>query len=364
MGRLNQTFLMNDLMIKNRILRSATMENMADSEGCVSSGLLKLYYLLSTGGAGLIITGAAAVDQEGRAWNHQLSVWDDQCLDGLTKLAKVIHAYGEGCKCAVQLHHGGLSSYGYSYGGRQTKFSLDDAPREIIEKIITSFGEAAVRVKKAGFDAVAVHAAHGYLISQFLTPLINHRTDEWGGNLENRMRFALSVVRSIRDSAGEKLPILWKMNCDDYHEGGHGIGEYARIARMLAEVGVDLIEVSGGLKDQIKLRARLAKEAGAQEAYFHKAIQPFRGAIGGKALAITGGIRSLTVMEELLNQGVDFIGMCRPLICEPDLPRRLLASPDKRTAKCTSCSKCLLRIAREPVKCVEFDEFERKIKNL
>jgi 2,4-dienoyl-CoA reductase-like NADH-dependent reductase (Old Yellow Enzyme family) len=364
MGTLDQAFSMNEMIVKNRILRSATMENMADSEGHVTSGLLKLYYLLSTGGAGLIVTGAAAVERSGRVWNHQLAVWDDQCLGGLTKLAKVIHAYGEGCKCAVQLHHGGVSGYGYSYGGKQTKFSLDDAPHQIIEKTIASFGEAALRVKRAGFDAVGVHAAHGYLISQFLTPVTNHRTDEWGGSLENRMRFALGVVRSIRDSVGEKMPILWKMNCDDYHEGGQGIGEYAMIAGKLVEDGVDLIELSGGLKDQMKLRAQLAKEVGHQEAYFRRAIQPFRDAIGGKALAITGGIRSLVVMEALLNQGVEFIGMCRPLICEPDLPRRLLVSPDKRTAKCTSCSKCLLRIAREPVKCVEFDEFERMIKNL
>jgi 2,4-dienoyl-CoA reductase-like NADH-dependent reductase (Old Yellow Enzyme family) len=364
MGTLDQPFSVNGMIVKNRILRSATMENMADSEGHVTAGLMKLYHKLSMGGAGLIITGSAAVELSGRVWDHQLAVWDDDCIDGLTRLAKVIHKYGDGCKCAVQLHHGGVSGYGYSYGGKQTKFSLDDAPAEVIEKAIASFGAAASRVKRAGFDAVAVHAAHGYLISQFLSPVTNHRTDEWGGSLGNRMRFALGVVRSIRDSVGETMPLAWKMNCDDYHEGGQGIREYAQIAKDLKESGVDLIELSGGLKDQMKLRVQLAKEAGALEAYFHRAIQPFRDAIGGKALAITGGIRSLPAMEALLNQGVDFIGMCRPLICEPELPRRLLGSPDKRTAKCTSCSKCLLRIAREPVKCVEFDEFERMIKNL
>jgi 2,4-dienoyl-CoA reductase-like NADH-dependent reductase (Old Yellow Enzyme family) len=364
MGGLDQPFSVNRMVVKNRILRSATMENMADSEGRVTSGLMKLYFDLSVGGAGLIITGAAGVELSGRVWTNQLAAWDDGCIDGLESLAKVIHKWGEGCKCAVQLHHGGVSGYGYSYGGKQAKFSLDDAPSELIRKTIASFGEAALRVKKAGFDAVAVHGAHGYLISQFMSPVTNHRTDGWGGSPENRARFALGVVQSIRGSVGKDMPILWKMNCDDYHEGGQGVGEYARVARGLVEAGVDLIELSGGLKDQIKLRARLAKEAGDHEAYFRPAAQPFRDAIGGKALAMTGGMKSLPAMEALLNQGVDFVGMCRPLISEPDLPRRLLSSPDKRKAKCTSCNKCLLRIAREPVKCVEFDEFERMIRNL
>lgn len=357
-------FTIKNMTVKNRFMRSATMEYMADIDGFVTDDLLKLYYDLARGGAGLIITGACAVEPSGRIWDHQLAIWDDKYINGMKKIAKVIHRYGENCKCAVQLHHGGMAGYGYSYGAKDTGYLLKNVTKQEIKATIKAFGKGALRVKKAGFDAIAVHGAHGYLISQFLSPITNNRTDEWGGSLDNRMRFALEICYSIRENIGDDMPLLWKMNCDDYHEGGQGIEDYVKVATKLVEVGVDLIELSGGVKDQIKLRARLKKEAGHKEAYFRNAIKPFREAIGNKALAITGGIRSLDVMEELLDEGLDFLGLCRPLICEPDLPNRLLNTLDKRTAKCISCNKCLARIARQPIKCVEFDEMQKIIKNL
>jgi 2,4-dienoyl-CoA reductase-like NADH-dependent reductase (Old Yellow Enzyme family) len=213
-----------------------------------------------------------------------------------------------------------------------------------------------MRVQKAGFDAIAVHAAHGYLISQFMSPLTNNRSDKWGGNLANRMRFALEVCQSIRNKVGQDFPLLWKMNCADYCNGGSDIGEYAQIAKKLVKAGVDLIEVSGGVKEQIKLRGKLKKEAGEKEAYFSDAIKPFRNALEDKALALTGGIRSLNIMQDLIDEGVDMLGICRPIISEPDFPNKIFDSPEKNTARCTSCNKCLLRIATQPLKCVEFDK--------
>jgi 2,4-dienoyl-CoA reductase-like NADH-dependent reductase (Old Yellow Enzyme family) len=129
-------------------------------------------------------------------------------------------------------------------------------------------------------------------------------------------------------------------------------------------MGVDLIEMSGGIKEQIKLRAKLKKEAGPKETYFSGAIPPFRGAVGDLPLAVTGGIRSPEVMEHLLENGVDFIGISRPLIAEPDLPNRILHGPDKRPSKCTSCNKCLKRISRQSLRCVEYDEFQDIIRNI
>jgi 2,4-dienoyl-CoA reductase-like NADH-dependent reductase (Old Yellow Enzyme family) len=216
----------------------------------------------------------------------------------------------------------------------------------------------------AGFDGIAIHAGHGYLISQFLSPAINKRTDRWGGMLQNRMRFALEVCRKIRERVGKGVPLLWKMNCADFQADGQGIEAYAEIAGTLVTEGVDLIELSGGLRDQIRLRAELKQKAGPQEAYFREAIVPFKNVMGNKALAITGGIRTREVMEELLVQGVDFIGLSRPLICEPDLPRRLLYTPDQRRSKCTSCNRCLTIIAKQSLKCVEFDELQTIIKSL
>ena len=347
-------YTIRNMTVKNRILRSATMENMADDRGFVTDDLVNLYSNLASGGTGLIVTGAAAIEQKARVWSHQTAVWDDRHINGLAQIAEVIQHHGS--KCAIQLHHGGMSGFGYSYGSRDSPYSINDAPESDIKNTIDAFGSAARRVQNAGFDAVAVHAAHGYLISQFLSPLTNNRTDKWGGNPANRMRFALGACRSIRTKVGPDFPLLWKMNCADYCSGGSDIDEYAQIAKTLVKAGVDLIEVSGGVKEQIQLRSKLKKQAGDQEAYFKDAIKPFRNAIGDKALSITGGIRSLNIMQGLIDEGVDILGICRPLISEPDFPNKIFDPSKKKTARCTSCNKCLLRIADQPLKCVEFDK--------
>jgi 2,4-dienoyl-CoA reductase-like NADH-dependent reductase (Old Yellow Enzyme family) len=325
---------------------------------------LKLYHDLARGGAGLIVTGCSAVEESGKAWAHQLAIWDDAFIKGFAKLARIIQKYGGGCKAAVQLSHQGTAGYGYSYGALDKGYSLDKVSEPEIRGTIRAFGDAAARVKEAGFDAVAVHGAHGYLLSEFLSPATNKRTDHWGGSLENRLRLSLEVCRAMRDRVGEDFPILWKLNTSDYVAGGADVEEYLEAATQLVQSGVDLIELSGGIKDQMKLRAKLRKAAGIKEAYFWKAVPRFRAAITDVPLAITGGIRSMEVMENLLGTGVDLIGLCRPLICEPDLPKRLLQGPDKRTARCTSCNKCLRRIANQAVKCVEFDSFQEIITDL
>jgi 2,4-dienoyl-CoA reductase-like NADH-dependent reductase (Old Yellow Enzyme family) len=364
MGILGTPLQIKELVAKNRFLRSATMEYLADLEGKVTDDLLKLYYDVARGGSGLIVTGCAAVEQSGKGWAHQLGVWDDGQIEGLAKLARVMHTFGDGCLCAVQISRQGATGTGYSYGTFGHGFTLEELTDEQIEGIITAYGDAARRVREAGFDAVQVHGAHGYLVSQLFSPALNTRTDAWGGSLENRTRFPLAVQRAIRRGVGDDFVVMWKLNTSDYVEDGAGVDEYAQAAGMLVEAGVDLIEMSGGVKEQIALRARLRKEAGEREAYFAAALGAFRDAVGSAPLALTGGIRSPQVMEELLGRGVDLIGVCRPIICEPDFPRRLLSSPDKRTAKCTSCSQCLRRIATQGVKCVEFDQFQEVIRGV
>ncbi len=352
---LSAPFIIKTMETKNRVLRSATMENMADGEGYVTDDHYRLYFELAQGGAGLLITGAAAVQKSGRVWSGQIGIWDDCHVSGLSRIPAIVHRFGDGAKCAIQLHHGGAAGYGYSYGVGETNYSFNDATDAQIQKTIDAFGRAANRAISAGFDAIAVHGAHGYLISQFLSPLTNNRKDTWGGNLARRLRFALAVVDAIKKAAGDDTPLLWKLNCDDFVEGGMGMEAYAEAAAALCDAGVDMIEVSGGMKDQIKLRTRLMKDVGEQEAYFHNAIEPFRKAVGKKALAVTGGIRSARVMENILDRGVDYVGMCRPLISEPGLPNRLMYTSGRRDSRCTSCNKCLIRIATQPLKCVAFD---------
>lgn len=366
MPALKEPYYLKGRKIKNRFLRSATAESMADLNGHLTDQLVKLYYELAVGGTGVIITGVGAVNPQGRTFNHQLGVWDDEYISDLKKLAKLIHLYGgEETFCAVQLHHGGTAGFGYSYGAVEKKYTLNDIEENEILRSIKDFASAAKRVKEAGFDGVAIHGAHGYLISCFFSPATNNRQDRWGGSFQNRLRFPLEVYSAVREAVGDEFPILWKINTDDFHPNGQGINEYAMAAGKLAEMGLDLIEMSGGIIEQIKLRTSLKKQAGLREAYFRDAIPRFREAVGEKtALAITGGLRSLEVMEEVLTEGVDFIGLSRPLIAEPDLPNRLLFSPDKRPSKCTSCLKCLVQIANQSLKCVEFDPLRSILRSI
>ena len=163
---------------------------------------------------------------------------------------------------------------------------------------------------------------------------------------------------------GPDFPVLWKINSSDYLEDGAGVEDYAVLAGRLAQAGVDLIELSGGIKEQIKLRARLRDEAGPAEAYFLPALGAMRQAVGDTPLCLTGGLRSPGAMQAVLEAGAGMVGLCRPFISEPDFAARILDSPDKRPSRCTSCNKCLLIIANQPLKCAEFDEFRAVLKQL
>ncbi|MBU4275536.1 MAG: NADH:flavin oxidoreductase [Proteobacteria bacterium] len=364
MGQLGRPLMVGGIEVSNRFLRSATMENMAGAHGQVRRDLLRLYHDLAVGGCGLIITGATAVTADGRAWAQQLGAWGDAQVEGLSRLARLIHRSNPAARCAVQLHHVGSAGGGYSYGSLTQGFDLNQAPEDQITELARAFGRAAARVRQAGFDAVAVHGAHGYLVSQFFSPVFNQRQDDWGGSRENRGRFFLLVQEAIRREVGDGFPVLWKMNTHDFLPEGASREDYLWLAGQLAQAGAALIELSGGVKEQAKLRNQLRREAGEREAYFLPALEAFRSAVGDTPLALTGGMRSREVMEQVLAAGADMVGLSRPLISEPDLPARLLHGPDRRRSRCTSCNQCLLTIANEPLCCLEFDSFARSIKDL
>ncbi|MBU1275685.1 MAG: NADH:flavin oxidoreductase [Proteobacteria bacterium] len=364
MGQLGRPLVMGGMEVSNRFLRSATMENMAGVDGQVGRVLLRLYHELAQGGCGLIITGATAVSAEGRAWAHQLGAWDEAQVEGLARLVRLIHRSNPSARCAVQLHHAGAAGGGYSYGSLYQGFDLNQAADGDIVELARCFGRAAGRVRRAGFDAVAVHGAHGYLVSQFFSPAFNQRQDDWGGSRSNRARFLLLVQEEIRREAGDGFPVLWKMNTDDFLPEGAGQDDYVWLAGQLARAGASLIELSGGVKEQAKLRNQLRREAGEREAYFLPALEAFRSAVDDTPLALTGGLRSREAMEAVLEAGADMVGLCRPLISEPYFPNRLLHGPDRRPSRCTSCNRCLLAIAKEPLNCLEFDPFEKVLKDL
>jgi 2,4-dienoyl-CoA reductase-like NADH-dependent reductase (Old Yellow Enzyme family) len=212
-----------------------------------------------------------------------------------------------------------------------------------IEAIIDAFGQSARRVQEAGFDGVQIHGAHGYLITQFLSPSSNRRSDRWGGSLENRMRFVIEVTRAVRAQVDDDFPVMIKLGCRDYLDegGGFSIDEGAEVAAALEREGVCFVEVSHGMRGRaFRKRTTGKKTAPVEEAYLLPDAEVVRSRVS-VPLALVGGMRSLPVMEEVVASGiVDCVSLCRPLIREPDLIKRWRAG-DTRSADCVSCWGCL-----------------------
>lgn len=345
---LSQPMTIGGLTIKNRFVRSATAERLAKKDGSVDAKMVSLYKALAEGGTGLIITGHAFVRLDGKANARMSGIDSDDKIPGWREVTRVVHAAG--AKIAIQINHAGRQTSEATSGHPPIAPSPipmpggGAPPRELtspeILEIVAAYGRAARRAMEAGFDAVQLHGAHGYLISQFNSPYLNRRTDEWGGSPENRRRFVLAVYDAARKAVGEAFPIFIKINAADLVEGGLEPEESARIAAELVEKGLCAVEISGGIGDVWEQCIRPGVRPGKNEAYFEGYAKTFRKAIR-VPLILVGGMRSPAVMERVVAEGVaDFVALCRPLIREPDLPARILAGQD-RPAACVSCNKCM-----------------------
>jgi 2,4-dienoyl-CoA reductase-like NADH-dependent reductase (Old Yellow Enzyme family) len=337
------------LEAKNRIVRSATWLGLAGDDGAVTGALLERYAELATGGAGILVTGYAFVSTEGRQMPRMLGVDDDALVLGLTHLARTMREGG--ALAGVQLVHAGGQTQTAWTGGRNPVApsfvehpQYPEVPRELtqeqIARIAGDFGKAARRARDAGFDFVQIHAAHGYLISQFLSPATNLRTDGYGGGIRTRFRFLQEVVAAVQGAAGADFPVAVKLNGCDFIQGGFELEDAVKVAEWLAMRAVCFIEVSGGTPASgDRAPARTGIRAGQNEAYFEAQAAAIKRSVPCP-VALVGGVRSVTVMEDLLLSGVaDLFSLSRPLIWEPDLPRRW-ESGDREPAKCISCNGC------------------------
>ncbi|MEE9542355.1 MAG: NADH:flavin oxidoreductase, partial [Thermodesulfobacteriota bacterium] len=232
--------------------------------------------------------------------------------------------------------------------------------RKDIKRVINDFAEAAARAKKAGFDAVEIHAAHGYLLSQFLSPYSNQRSDAYGGPIKKRARIIFEVFEAIREKVGKDFPILIKINASDFVESGLTSEDSLWVCERLSELGIDAIELSGGIPAALTLaaaRKRILKPE--KEAYFKEYAQALKPTITCP-LILVGGVRSPEVMEEIFDSGTaDMFSFARPLISEPELINRWM-SGDTKPARCVSCNECL-KAAHEEHKlyCVHFASEDR-----
>ncbi len=336
------------MRLANRFVRSATWEGMATDDGCSTPELDAYVARLAEGGVGLTISSYAYVSPEGRDAPGQLGVCSDEHVPGLTAMARATHAVGG--RIALQLAHAGCfgepSLSGFEPVG-PSSLETHDGPvgRSLsgaeLAELPAAFAAAAERARAAGFNAVQVHAAHGYLLSQFLSPYFNRRTDGYGGGFQQRTRLLLEVVAAVRDAVGNDHPVLVKVNAEDFLPGGLSADDMLEVAARLEAAGVDAIELSGGtgLEEGLSFSRIGRPAAGEPEAYYEDAARRFKAEIG-VPLMLVGGIRTFETAERLVAEGAtDYIALSRPLIREPGLIARWRAG-DTAPARCISDNGC------------------------
>jgi 2,4-dienoyl-CoA reductase-like NADH-dependent reductase (Old Yellow Enzyme family) len=386
---LYEPITIKNMSLKNRIVKSATYEAMAAEDGSLTDQLINMYASLAKGGVGLIITGYAYIQENGHCMPLQTGVFSDDNIPGLRKLVDTVHK--EGGKIALQIAHSGRQTTPALIGD-QTPLApsaieadplFHTEPREMtageISETIDAFAAAAARCKKAGFDAVQLHGGHGYLIAQFLSPFTNRRTDEWGGNTENRMRFVKQVVKKVRAAVGPDYPVLIKISVEEGVENGLKLGESCIIAKGLADLGVDAIEVSGGivadtafvmsrgevpidqmawgLEGDAKTQTEQAlysivDSVKIEEAYWLPHAEKIKEVAGAVPVMLVGGMKYPQTMETIVQEKkADFISMARALVREPALPKEMIEGR-RSPVKCAYCNRCLAAVVGgQPLKC-------------
>lgn len=342
----------NGMLLRNRFMRSATYDGCADEEGKVTQKKIDLFVELAKGGVGLIISGVDYVCPSGRFTSSQTSVSDDDVIPNLKKLTDEVHRYG--AKVALQLFHAGREAYYLRARGEipLAPSFLEKDPyhkgehREMtageIEEITDAFGQAARRARESGFDAVQIHGAHAYLLSQFLSPYANRRGDQWGGSLENRLRIHRDIYRKIREKVGEDYPVLIKLGVQDGFKEGLRFEEGFKAACMLAETGYDCLEVSQGLRGPGRkgVEFRVKVDTLDKEAYYSEWARKIKESVT-VPVAMVGGLRTFELMEGMVERGdADLVSLSRPLIREPHLVRDWQTG-DRHRSRCISCNGCL-----------------------
>jgi 2,4-dienoyl-CoA reductase-like NADH-dependent reductase (Old Yellow Enzyme family) len=334
--------------LKNRIIMAPMGNGFCTQDGFVTERMTSFYRERAQGGVGLIIVGVVCVDHpRGLTEPCQLGISDDKFIPSLSELVKVIHQ--DGAKICLQMHHGGHYSFSQMTGEQPVSSSPIplkpdlEMPRvltvEEIGQIVEFYAQAAERAQKAGFDAIEIHAAHGYLIDQFLIPDLNTRQDDYGGNLDNRARFLLEIVRAVRERVGKDYPVWCRMNGRTFgYAQGITIEDAQKLARMVEQAGVDAIHVSGhgGNKDTGFLEAPLVQPPGN----LLPAAEAIKKVVNVPVIAV--GRIGIERAEEFLREGnADFIAMGRPLLADPELPNKLATGQVEDVRSCICCYSCV-----------------------
>jgi 2,4-dienoyl-CoA reductase-like NADH-dependent reductase (Old Yellow Enzyme family) len=351
------------LTLSNRFIRSATWDPSILISRQMTDEVLNLYGNLALGGVGAIITGGFPVYQERfpeEDTGQRVRLFADLRVNGLEKLAEIIHQARSDCKVIAQLEVGYVDAGPSSMSTPFSNEPVKELSLEEIEQIVGCFVDAITDMQASGFDGVQLHAAHGGFLSKFLSPYTNRREDDFGGTPGKRARIIREIVTRARERVGH-FPILIKMNCTDYLVGGVDIENLPALAQEIVLTGVNAIEISGGMweclfrpEEELGFRPVPAPESHTrirkpeQQSYFLRYAEKLNLTV---PIILVGGNRDIDNLEAIVQGGkVDFIALCRPLIREPDLPNRWRAGIGKRVPECVSCNSCIYAMYVHPDK--------------
>jgi 2,4-dienoyl-CoA reductase-like NADH-dependent reductase (Old Yellow Enzyme family)/ribulose 1,5-bisphosphate synthetase/thiazole synthase len=340
--------------LKNRIVMPAMATGYANADSTISDRLIAYLSRRAAGGTGLIVTEVCAVDPRGKGFPNEIGVWNDAFIPGLARLTAALH--GEGAKTALQLHHAGRETFAAAAGGPPEAPSAipsvilnqpcEEMSPERIAQVIRAYADAAVRARSAGFDAVEVHGAHGYLITQFLSPFSNHRTDEYGGSEENRSRFVIDLLRLVREKVGADYPVLIRVSADEMIRGGYGLDFMLRLVPRLVEAGASAVHVSVGVYSTPG-NLSIASMDTAPGFNLERAAAVKRAA--GVPVIGVGRINDPVLADRAIARGdADLISMGRQHLTDPDLAVKAMNGRLDDIRYCVACNQgCIERLSFE-----------------
>ena len=317
MKTLFDTTILGQRTLKNRVWRSATWLALADAEGNVTDEIVRIYEELAEGGAAMIVTGLTSIVRHDAEIGGGVKFYDDHFIEGHRRLTDAIHKHGALVMMQTAIVDG----------------QVDELSTEQVEYIVRQFGDAARRAEQAGYDGVQIHAAHFFYLSKFISPLLNHRTDRYGGSQRDRSRILYEILKDMRSKTGDGFLITMKINSTDEYPGGLTVQDFLVTCRLMADAGIDAIEVSGNGTSHTGVKA------GRNEGYFLAAARALA-ALVDVPVVLVGGLRSIEKINQYLNETrVEYISLSRPLVREPNMIQRWLDG-DTRPSLCVSCNTC------------------------
>lgn len=332
---------------RNSFISSATAPRTDTYEGYITDKTLEFYGNIAKGGVGIVVTGTVAVSKDDAFAHHMLRADDDSHIPGLKSLADEVHRHG--AKLLAQIGHNGtlifIDPIGDPLGPSKIKdlasgLVAKEMTQEDIDNVVQDFGMAALRLKKAGFDGVQLHGAHGFILNKFLSPYYNKREDNYGGSIENRARIIVEILNFIKLKCGDDFPVFIKISADDLlGEDGLEFKDSFEAAKILSEAGMDAIEISAGVIGVGPGPAKSKVNSRDKEAYLREYAEKVAGSISASVIMV-GGIRSLDVAQEVLEETmIQGISLSRPLINDPELINRWKNGSTERS-RCVSCNQC------------------------